>query len=919
MASPFSIFRKHQRVMLAAVTILAMVGFVFMGPFTRSGNGPGSGAKGAEVATWKFGAIYNSDLSNLRGQRNILNAFFAQAIKEVEAKGKMPEGAYPPRYPVDDNSLVQAIVLHKKAEQMGVVVNDQAVNERIEAETRSSLSGDEKAQIAAGIHTGENTHLTARQLVEALRYEMELQAINALLGSDIYEISTPEQRWDYFSRLNRRATVEVLPVAVKDFVGKVKATPSEAELKSFFEMYKNYFSSPDSPTPGFKEPERAKFQYFVANDDNLVKEEKPKVTDDEIKQYYEKHKEEFKKSDDEGAVAPDKSKSTDTKTPDSKTSPDAGKAGDKSEKPSKDDKQPAETKSSDLKSSDSKSDGKSSEAKPADAKPADTKPSDAKPTNTKATDVKSPDAKSSDLKSSDLKSSDSKSSDAMPADAKPTDSKSSPAKTPSPGKSSLLDRRSGRVIREELLALADDAAAKSPGAPAADKSAAPTTAAKDAASKDEAAKKDDLAKKDQAAPPTDKTPVDKAAPAPAGTQKTPSEKSTPPSAEPDKAQPPKTPTTKEGLPDLGLKPTEPPKKIPIVEYRSLTDETVRDEIRASIAKQKVRDRVEAAFKDLQTKISTYKRKFDNWNGKKVGDAPPPPDFMELAKQNHLKFEETGLITPLDAQELLLGKSYSFAPDSLARINFMQTAFSPTLGNYRPESTGTNQFDWLFDLKPEPTETANFLWWRVDYKDAYVPEFDKVKIQVLEVWKMVEARKLAKAQAKEYADEANKKKARLDEAFAAAPNVHVSTVGPFTWMSAPAVALDPTQPSPPPRVSEVTGVDKAGEEFMRTVFRLEPGSSGFAMNQPETIAYVIQAISFAPSEQDFHRQFLSEMAVAGQKGYRTLGATVLDSERARLAKFQAIFKEFDFKPVAQSATNSVASSGAPSAPADEGDE
>ena len=63
MASPFSIFRKHQRVMLAGVTILAMVGFVFIGPWSgRSGSGTGGNAKGTEVATWKFGKIYNSDV-----------------------------------------------------------------------------------------------------------------------------------------------------------------------------------------------------------------------------------------------------------------------------------------------------------------------------------------------------------------------------------------------------------------------------------------------------------------------------------------------------------------------------------------------------------------------------------------------------------------------------------------------------------------------------------------------------------------------------------------------------------------------------------------------------------------------------------------------------------------------------------------
>jgi hypothetical protein len=904
MASPFSIFRKHQKIAYAILTIACMVVFVFAGPFTRSSNNPATGGRGTEVATWKFGTIYSGDVQNLRASRRNINTFFATAYADLAAKGKVPEGTGAPQYPIDENNLLNAIVLHKKAEQMGVVINDKAVNDRIDLVTQNSLTGAEKADVAARVQTGQNMHLTARQLTEDIRFELELEALADLLQSDTLEISTPEQRWDYFSRLNRRATVEVLPVAVKDFVGKVKTTPTDADLKSFFETHKNNFSSPDSPTPGFMEPVRGKFQYFVAHDDELVKEEKPKVTDDEIKQYYEKHKEQFRKSDDESADSTDKSKPADAKAPDSKTTPEAGKPGDKTEKPAKNEKQSAETKPTDT---------ESPNAKPADTKPADAKAADAKATDAKATEPKSDNAKPADAKSTDVKS---------------TDTKSPPDKAPPAGKSSQLDRRTHHLIREELLALADDAAPKPAASSTSDKKADSASASKPAAAetsgKDGAIKTPDAGSKPADTPaPTSKPDAAKAAKTgsstetpPAGTtpsdaaaaKTNPLEKSAPTKGEPDKTLPAKSPSTTDGIPDLGLKPGEAPKKIPIVEYRSLDDEKVRDEIREDIAKQKVRDRIDAAFKDLSIKVTSYKRKYDSWKVKQIGDAPPPPDYLDLAKQNHVKFEETGLITAQEAQDTLaIGKSYefSFAGRQIAQIFFTQQAFMRDLGNYKPTQTDA------------ANPNASFLWWRVDYKDAYVPEFDKVKSQVLEGWKMVKARDLARAQAKEYADEANKQKMKLDEAFKFQPNVHVSTIGPFTWMSNPAVARDPTQPSPP-RLTNLSGVDKAGEDFMRTVFRLEPGSTGVAMNQPETIVYVIQAISFEPSEQDFHRVFLSEMAAAAQKGYGTLGATAFDSERARLAKYQAIFKEFDIKQVSPSAT-SAGSGAAPAAPADEGDE
>jgi hypothetical protein len=896
MASPFSIFRKHQKIAYAILTIACMVVFVFAGPFTRSSNNPAAGGKGAEVATWKFGTIYSSDVDNVRRSRHAINAFFSEAVNELASKGKVPDQIR--SYPVDENSVLQAIVLHKKAEQMGIAVNDKTVNDHIESVTQNALSSDEKAQIAAKIATGQNSRLTARQLVDALRFELELAVLTNLLHSDVLEIDTPQQRWDYFSELNRRATVEVLPVAVKDFVGKVKATPSDSELKSFFEKYKDAFSSPDSPEPGFKEPARAKFQYFLAKDDELVKAEKPKVTDDEIKQYYEKNKDEFRKTEDDAANSTDKSKPADTKKPDSKASPQTGKAGEKGENAGTDEK-----------------------------KPADSKAPDAKAPDAKTPDLKSPDAKSSDAKTPDVKSPDAKSPETKSSDAKP-DAKPSAEKPAASGKSSFLEHRIRSPFREELLALADDAAPKPPPAPTAtdpsksDSGKATSPIANDASGKDTAVKepaggksadatapaKDDAAKKDAAkkdvAAASDKTPAGKAAPDAAG-QKPAPEKTAPATAEQGKSAPTKNPANIDNIPDLGLKPGEAPKKIPIVEYRSLDDEKVRDQIREDIAKQKVRDRVDAIFKDLSIKVLSYARKRDVWKARQSGDAPTPPDFQQLAKDNGVRFEETGLLTQLEAQDTLeIGKAskYVFSGQRPVQISFASQAFYRDLGDYKPDTIDTYDPD------------ASFLWWRVDYKDAYVPEFDKVKSHVLEVWKMVEARKLALAQAKEYADEANKQKAKLDEIFRLQPNVHVSTVGPFTWMSAPAVALDPTQPSPP-RLTNVSGVDMAGEAFMRTVFRLDVGSTSVAMNQPETVAYVIQAISFAPSEEDFHRAFLSEMATAPQNGYRVLGATAFDSRRAELAKYGAIFKDYDFKPLVQSDTRATS----PVAPVDEGDE
>ena len=153
-----------------------------------------------------------------------------------------------------------------------------------------------------------------------MHFELETNKLLELLESDLLSGMTPEQRYDYFGRLHRRAVIQVLPVEVKDFVNKVP-NPADSDLRALFEKYKEYMSSPDSPEPGFKVPPKAKFQYFEAKLDDFANAEKPKVTDEEIKKYYDENKEQFRK--------PDESESTSTNKPGSLEKPSASPAASK--------------------------------------------------------------------------------------------------------------------------------------------------------------------------------------------------------------------------------------------------------------------------------------------------------------------------------------------------------------------------------------------------------------------------------------------------------------------------------------------------------------------------------------------------------------------------------------------------------------
>jgi hypothetical protein len=891
MASPFSIFRKNQKVMLAGITILAMFAFVFVSPWGRGSNGPAAGAAGTPVATWKFGTIYRSDIDTRINSRRVVNLFIQSAYKQALSKGAFKDGGQPSGFPEDWRSVLDAIILHKKAEQLGLAVTDTAINEYINREvTENTLSGSDLDAALRAVGSG-RVRYTPEQIFDALRFELEVRNFEELLLSDERGDITPEQWYDYYSRLHRNATIQVLPVEVKDFVAKVP-DPSEGDLRAFFEKYKDDFSRPDSPAPGFKVPVKAKFQYFEAKIDDFIKPEKSKVTEEEIKKYYDEHKELFRKTDDETSS----SKSTSDKTTGAdKTDAGAGgktpETGKESAKPETDktpvtpekslsEKAAPEKSTPEKKSAESK-DGGASSAKPAAGTAAPEKGATEKPAPDKTPSTK-------------------------PPAEKPTDEKSS-----TPQGKSVEFRPSPRYRAiNELLALADDAAPP-PVKPADNNTAKPANdGVKPSDTKPADAKASDP-KPAEGKPADNKATDTKATDNKSTDVKSPDAKPAVPSTEspagknaPEKSGSATTPTTPTGIPDLGLKPTEPPKKIPIVEYDSLDSEKVRDKIRTEVAREKAGKQIEDALKSLRSAVSSYQTNLSKWIARQEGSQPVQPDFAALAKAKGVQFEQTAW---LSAQELYdtteLGKSIVFSSAG-RETSVVAQAFHPQIPKFKP-----------YDSYLRDPETE-IIWWRTDYKDSYVPKFEEARKDVLATWKMIEARKLAKAQAKEYADQVKKQQAELQEVFKFSPEVHPSKdIGPFTWMTGPPFARNPEQPVFP-HLTQLSGVDKAGEDFMRTVFSLNVGSTGVAMNQPETIAYVVQLKSLTPPEEAFRRQFLQSM---GSRSNDSGLIAYAEAQQVAHAKIMSIDNEFDFKLLNTDLDATNGPAGRNSMPSDEGDD
>ncbi len=309
MASPFSVFRKNQKILMATFGVAAMIAFVFLGPLSQYMGGGREHANNPVVVETKFGNLKDSELDALEYQRQLVERFIQDLVVQAAAKqfnqpgmdNRWLQPIAQQQFMMWRNRLmtrsgggpeeqaVETMLMAERAKQMGLVVTDQTINDIIRQISSDNLPPAEIQAIIRRLQP--QRPVSVGRLFDALRTELLAMQYYQFFISSLTDVP-PAQRFDYYSRLNRQAKTELMPLAVVDFVNQV-SDPSDAELKEYYEKYKNTYPDPTSPEPGFKKPKRASFQYFKGSLDSLTETLKDDVTDEEIAKYYEENKQQF--------------------------------------------------------------------------------------------------------------------------------------------------------------------------------------------------------------------------------------------------------------------------------------------------------------------------------------------------------------------------------------------------------------------------------------------------------------------------------------------------------------------------------------------------------------------------------------------------------------------------------------------------
>lgn len=780
MASPFTVFRKNQKVLLAITGILAMIAFVFLGTCVQSPS-PVQAHDNPAVVTWKYGEITEYEMENRLGMRRILNQFIAQA---ASLGGQQNAQAI---FPESEELIVRSLVLARRGRELGLVISDDMVNQFLQQVTFNRVRPADLERIVASYRLPGGQRVSSQQIFDALREELLsirviLLFLNGLGIADepyLQSLDTPAERWDYFRRLERQATVQVLPVPVAEFTEDV-GKPSEEQLQDLFEKYKQEFPSPESPEPGFRQPYRAKFQYFRADVDELTTAEMKNISDEAVREYYEKNKDkEFRKLNLSPLDNVDE----------------MFKPGKEAEK--------GESKEGDA------TDSKASDDKKADGKADDKKIDDKKIDETKTDDKNAP-KEFEEPKSPPIQEK---------TGTKPDDSKKSSQAPPS----SPFRFVNFQDVKESEKKEGTEAAKTDPQANKEPKTQSETDSTKIEPAKD--GDKGDAKSQNEKAEPGETSKADDQSKAKDGEAKT-------QSIDGDAAK----------KPDESKSATPEP-----VEYRPL--DQVQEEIRRTLAREPVQKQVDERLEKLREEMNSYARVMASYRraaARNPNEPRPKPFELEaLAEKYGVKAFTTEFISQVDAQtneSMDIAKSRDMNPRSPSFFQpWLSIAFQPK-GLLRPMTTR------------DVATSASFLSWKIDEREGNIPEFKAVRDEVLQAWKLIKARDLALKKANEYAEMVRKAKQPMKEVFAKEKELPVSEVGPFSWLTRPSVPFG-SQQAPPSHYPRIAGVENPGEDFMETTFRLQPGEVAAALNHPKSIAYVIYAVEFVPTDAVLEQEFM----------------------------------------------------------------
>lgn len=414
MATPFKVFRDNQKILMVVFGALLMVAFVVLPPILQFGffSQQAEDIRGEVVVVIDNEELYRPDVDNLVNKYDIVGRVMAEAIGRSLILQGSPKAPMPPIpgvrivpasqqnpggpqfMPVGAEEAVLFYAWVKKAEELGMVVDDESVREFMRESSGGRLSDYDYNAILTAVTGGQGPGVTYDYFFEMLREVLTAQKLQALVFRD-GRVVTPSSAWVAYRNMNRTISTEMFPVSSKDFMDQV-GSPTKDQIEELFNKYKHQPANPAMNQIGFMQMDKLSLAYVKGNIQDFVDTAKAEITDEQVAQYYEENKDSFRKpvlpsAEPDAPAAPADTEEAPAKEEsapmtEEKSATEEAKPMEETTEPASEEKPAEEMKKEEAPAEEKKEEAKpepAAEEKPAEEKPAEEKPADDKPAEEK--------------------------------------------------------------------------------------------------------------------------------------------------------------------------------------------------------------------------------------------------------------------------------------------------------------------------------------------------------------------------------------------------------------------------------------------------------------------------------------------------------------------------------------------------------
>ena len=185
-------------------------------------------------------------------------------------------------------SLVDAIILEHEADKLRMPKGKKVATDWL-SNRLGSVMTTELFELALSRFNSQANRVSGETILADIASQVRIANASQLLGTPLV---TPLDVFDIYRDQSERVSVRAVGFPTEDFVSRVK-DPSPAELRDYYERYKDALPDPDRETPGFKVPRLVQVEILSIDGEALEREYRDKATDTELRTYYENHKADY--------------------------------------------------------------------------------------------------------------------------------------------------------------------------------------------------------------------------------------------------------------------------------------------------------------------------------------------------------------------------------------------------------------------------------------------------------------------------------------------------------------------------------------------------------------------------------------------------------------------------------------------------